>query len=78
MKATILTLLLILALPVTSHQEPEEAELICRVAPDIIKRAHRYHGILYSEQGQDGQWVFVRDGWRCKLFTEDFLKETIK
>ena len=77
-KATILTLLLILALPVASHQEPEEGEMIARVAPEIIKRAHRYHGIQVSVMDSKGRFYFWRDGKRCKLFTEDFLKETIK
>lgn len=64
---------LILALPVTSHQEPEEGELICRVAPDIIKRAHRYHGIDTSVMDSEGRLYFWRDGERCSLFTNDFL-----
>ncbi len=33
-----------------------------------LKKAHAYHGIKFSEQGVDGDWFFVRDGKRCKLF----------
>ena len=73
MKAVILVFALILALTVTSHQEPEEAELIARVAPDIIKRAHRYHGIGESIMDSNGRLYFWRDGKRCQLFSNDFL-----
>lgn len=50
-------------------------ELIARVAPDIIKKAHRYHGIDTSIM-DDGRLYFWRDGKKCKLFTNDFLRET--
>jgi hypothetical protein len=33
-----------------------------------LDRAHRYHGIYHSYQDADGQWVFNRDGKRCRLF----------
>ncbi len=33
-----------------------------------LREAHAYHGIKFSEQGVDGDWFFVRDGKRCKLF----------
>ena len=70
----LILILFLLALPVTSQPEPEESELICRVAPDIIKRAHKYHGIDTSIM-VDGKLYFWRDGKRCKLFTEGFLNE---
>lgn len=39
-----------------------------------LKKAHRYHGVLWSYQDEkDGQWYFHRDGHRIKLFCH--LKE---
>lgn len=73
MKTALLIIAFILALPVASHQEPEEADLIARVAPGIIKRAHKYHGIDESVM-YDGRLCFWREGKRCRLFTEGFLK----
>jgi hypothetical protein len=32
-----------------------------------MARAHRYHGILYSEW-RDGEWRFERNGQTCKVF----------
>jgi hypothetical protein len=43
-----------------------------RLAPDIIKRAHRYHGILVSEEDVRGHF-FIRDGVRCRLLSDTFL-----
>jgi hypothetical protein len=34
-----------------------------------LKGAMRYHGILYAEMDKNGEWYFVRDGKRCRLFT---------
>jgi secreted PhoX family phosphatase len=33
-----------------------------------LKEAMRYHGILYAEMDKNGEWYFVRDGKRCRLF----------
>ena len=39
-------------------------------APEMIKRAHRYHGILTSQWDPEiGVFVFYRDGKRCRLPT---------
>lgn len=73
MKATITAIALILtaASDLSSSAYPD---LICRVAPEIIKRAHKYHGILVSYEDSKGHF-FLRDGVRCKLITNDFLRE---
>ena len=49
-------------------------EWVARLAPEIIKRAHKYHGILVSYEDSKGHF-FLRDGVRCKLITNDFLRE---
>ena len=64
----------ILARPCISQSIPEAGDLIARVAPDIIKQAHRYHGIDTSIMDSDGRLYFYRGGKKCKLFTEGFLK----
>jgi hypothetical protein len=28
----------------------------------------RYHGILFAEQDDKGEWYFIRNGKRCRLF----------
>jgi hypothetical protein len=33
-----------------------------------LRKAMRYHGILYAEQDDNGEWYFIRDGKRCRLF----------
>jgi len=33
-----------------------------------LKHAMRYHGVVFAEQGNDGEWYFYRDGQRCRLF----------
>jgi hypothetical protein len=43
------------------------------VAPEIFARAHRYHGISFSQKDQKG-WFFIRDGKRCKVFTQACLE----
>lgn len=40
-----------------------------------LRQRHHYHGINYSYQKPDGQWVFMRDGQECRLFAK---KETDK
>jgi len=52
------------ALQIPVHWEPTEAELAA---------AHQYHGILYSEEGEDHEWYFIRNGKKCNLFA--YLKE---
>lgn len=49
------------------YWEPTEAELAA---------AHRHHGILYSYEGEDHKWYFVRDGKECNLFS--YLKERLR
>jgi len=44
------------------------------IASPKIKAAMKYHGILFAERLADGTLVFWRDGQRCKLFTEGFLR----
>ena len=50
-------------------------EWVARLAPEIIKRAHKYHGINESVMDSEGRLYFWRDGKRCNLFTEGFLNE---
>ena len=58
-----------------SLEEGRIEERYCRVAPPNIKRAHRYHGITSSWfNPTTRRFEFVRDGVRCKLFTEGFSK----
>ena len=33
-----------------------------------LAEAHTYHGILWSFQERDGEWYFLREGKKCKLF----------
>jgi len=44
------------------------------IAPDIVKRAHMYHGILVSHCDIYGYRYFYRNGKKCRLFTKSFLK----
>jgi len=44
------------------------------VAPEIIKYAHKYHHINFSEEDKNHHWFFIRDGKKCSLFTKAFLK----
>jgi len=48
------------------------------VAPEIIKRAHQYHGVLYSEADQFGYRFFWRNGQQCRLFSKRFLRKAGK
>ena len=49
--------------PVITIPGPPPASL------DKLRGAHRYHGINNSEFDETtGQWIFYRDGRRCKLF----------
>lgn len=72
MKALIIScaLMLLAASGVDPAVPPEGT---ARLAPDIIKQAHRYHGILVSEQDVRGNCWFYRDGVRCRLLSEAFL-----
>jgi len=43
-----------------SHlKEPSEEDL---------RKAMRHHGILFAEQGEDGDWYFHRNGKQYRLF----------
>ncbi|MBN2467484.1 MAG: hypothetical protein JXD19_04975 [Deltaproteobacteria bacterium] len=33
-----------------------------------LREAMLYHGIIFAEQDRDGEWYFVRDGRRVRLF----------
>jgi len=33
-----------------------------------LTKAHKYHGILFSYEKEDGKWYFKRDNKECKLF----------
>ena len=33
-----------------------------------IKLAMRYHGVLFAQQDDKGEWYFSRNGKRCRLF----------
>ena len=45
---------------------------VAGVASDKIKAAHAFHGILSSEMDEKGERYFIRQGRRCKLYTEPF------
>lgn len=65
---------IVLTLLIASSVDPAAPpEGIARLAPEIIKRAHRYHGISISEEDVRGNCYFYRDGVRCKLLTDAFL-----
>jgi len=44
---------------IQGNSEPTRGEL---------KKAMKYHGILYAERDKNGEWYFIRDGQRCRLF----------
>lgn len=35
---------------------------------DELRHAMKYHGILFAQQDEEGDWYFLRDGKRCCLF----------
>ena len=43
----------------SGYKEPTKEEL---------RKAMRYHGILFAEQDNRGEWYFIRNGKRCWLF----------
>lgn len=47
---------------------------IARVAPKIISMAHDFHGIKESIMDENDKCYFERNGQKCQLFTEAFLK----
>jgi hypothetical protein len=49
--------------------------LLYEPAPRLVHEAHRYHGINFSTLDHEtGERYFMRDGKRCQLFTEDFMR----
>ena len=66
---TALVLILLLASTVDTATPPDWT---ARLAPGIIEAAHRYHGILISEEDAKGHF-FIRDGVRCRLLSDAFL-----
>jgi hypothetical protein len=67
---TAFALILLLSSTVDTATPPDGT---ARLAPEIIEAAHRYHGILVSEQDLRGNCYFYRGGVRCKLLSEAFL-----
>ena len=68
-----LLILLFLWLQVRLEEQADACVGSAIVAPKIFSQAHRYHGISFSQKGRKG-WFFVRDGKRCKLFTQQCLE----
>jgi len=33
-----------------------------------LRKAMRHHGILFAQEDDNGEWYFIRDGKRCRLF----------
>jgi len=33
-----------------------------------LRKAMRYHGILFAQEDEKHEWYFMRDGKRCRLF----------
>ncbi|MFH1480762.1 MAG: hypothetical protein ABIG67_05815 [Pseudomonadota bacterium] len=71
----VLIITVLIAMPVAWFW-PSRVVVACPgvVAPEIIKQAHRYHGILYSEADEYGYRYFWRDGRKCRLLSKRFLK----
>ena len=74
MKGIIFFLSLITLTSCTSQEDYKPSWWIAEPAPEIIKDAHKYHGILISEQDEDCEPFFYRNGEKCKLFTENFMQ----
>jgi hypothetical protein len=34
-----------------------------------LRKAMRHHGVLFAQQDDKGEWYFVRNGKRCRLFS---------
>ena len=54
-------------------QLKQTAAVVIAVAVDKmttkeLAEAHAHHGILWSFQERDGEWYFLREGKKCKLF----------
>ena len=37
-------------------------------AREDLRKAMRYHGILFAKQDYNREWYFIRKGKRCRLF----------
>ena len=48
---------------------------IADVAPRLVHKAHQYHGITASFMEDTGERYFIRNGKKCVLFTDAFMKE---
>jgi len=68
----LLPAIVLVLLSATTLEPATQPDYIARLAPEIVARAHRFHGILVSYEDSEGAY-FVRDGVRCRLFTEAFL-----
>ena len=44
------------------------------VAPDSIRFAMQYHGIIYTDINAEGEYIFYRNNQECILFTQDVRK----
>jgi hypothetical protein len=63
----------LLALPIIANKP--EPTYLAEPAPRIIHRAHLYHGIQFSTLNHEtGERYFYRDGKKCQLLTEAFLR----
>jgi len=54
------------------RQQAKEIKVMQKLSEptrDELREAMRYHGILFAEQDETGEWIFIRDGKRCRLFT---------
>lgn len=69
----VLTLIIILLSTFEIEAGIENSEYIARVAPEIIKWAHKYHSINFAKEDKNHHWFFIRDDKHCSLFTKDFL-----
>lgn len=59
--------------------EPVPGEVVTKcegagIAPQMVRQAHRYHGILHSEVDEFGYRYFYRKGKKCRLFNKSFLE----
>jgi len=46
---------------VTSYKQTEPTR-------QELRKAMRHHGVLFAQQDDNGEWYFLRDGKRCRLF----------
>ena len=64
----IVVLLLLLIAACSSGERTVKPSDYPEPTQEELKQAMRYHGITYAEQDSNGEWIFYRDGQRCRLF----------